>query len=121
MLFQCRPTVSVAGPTLKQHWVNTRFCWDYKSAVRTINHSEYINKGMFLLREGSLIHPSITSLIKAAPWEDINFRFYFRTEVVYPTDHVFFQNFYIFTNIFNQHFYKTRSNPNTLFVYLKDD
>ena len=28
--------------------------------------------------------------IKAAPWDDINFRFYFRTEVVYPTDYVFF-------------------------------
>ena len=28
-------------------------------------------------------------LFKAAPWDDINFRFYFRTEVVYPTDHVF--------------------------------
>ena len=41
--------------------------------------------------------------LKAAPWDDINFRFYFRTEVVYPTDHVFifFQNFHIFTNIFN--------------------
>ena len=28
--------------------------------------------------------------LKAAPWDEINFRFYFRTEVVYPTDHVFF-------------------------------
>ena len=31
-------------------------------------------------------------LLEAAPWDDINFRFYFRTEVVYPwypTDHVF--------------------------------
>ena len=27
--------------------------------------------------------------LKAAPWDDINFRFYFRTVVVYPTDHVF--------------------------------
>ena len=25
----------------------------------------------------------------AASWDDINFRFYFRTEVLYPTDHVF--------------------------------
>ena len=56
-------------------------------------------------------------LFKAAPWYDINFCFYFRTEVVYPTD----QNFHIFINIFNQHFYETRSNPNKLFVYLKDD
>ena len=31
---------------------------------------------------------------------------------------LFFQNFHIFTNIFNQHFYETRSNPNKLFVYL---
>ena len=29
------------------------------------------------------------TLLEAAPWDDINFRFYFRTEVVYPTDHVF--------------------------------
>ena len=27
--------------------------------------------------------------VKAAPWDATNFRFYFRTEVVYPTDHVF--------------------------------
>ena len=33
----------------------------------------------------------------------------------------FFQNFHIFTNIFNQHFYETRRNPKKLFVYLKDD
>ena len=61
--------------------------------------------------------------LKAAPWDDINFRFYFRTEVVYPTDHVFifFQNFHIFINIFNQRLYETGSNPNKLFVYLKDD
>ena len=28
--------------------------------------------------------------VKAAPWDDINFRFYLRNEVVYPTDHSFF-------------------------------
>ena len=39
--------------------------------------------------------------IKAAPWDDINFRFYFRTEVVYPTDHVFiFFRIFIFLQIF---------------------
>ena len=27
--------------------------------------------------------------VKAAPWDDINFRFYLRNEVVYPTDHGF--------------------------------
>ena len=38
---------------------------------------------------------------KAAPWDDINFRFYFRTEVVYPTDHVFiFFRIFIFLQIF---------------------
>ena len=36
---------------------------------------------------------------KVAPWDDINFRFYFRTEVVYPTNHVFFRIF-IFLQIF---------------------
>ena len=39
--------------------------------------------------------------IKAAPWDDINFRFYFRTEVVYPTDHVLiFFRIFIFLQIF---------------------
>ena len=39
--------------------------------------------------------------IKAAPWNDINFRFYFRTEVVYPADHVFifFRIFIFLINI----------------------
>ena len=41
------------------------------------------------------------SSVKAAPWDDINFRFYFRTEVVYPTDHVFiFFRIFIFLQIF---------------------
>ena len=40
-------------------------------------------------------------LVKAAPWDDINFRFYFHTEVVYPTDHVFiFFRIFIFLQIF---------------------
>ena len=40
-------------------------------------------------------------LLKVAPWDDINFRFYFRTEVVYPTDHVFiFFRIFIFLQIF---------------------
>ena len=70
-----------------------------------------------------MYHGNVPCDVKAAPWDHINFRFKFRTEVVYPTDHVlfFFQNFHIFTNIFNQHFYETRSDPNKLFVYLKDD
>ena len=39
--------------------------------------------------------------IKAAPWDDINFRCYFRTEVVYPTDQVFiFFTIFIFLQIF---------------------
>ena len=43
----------------------------------------------------------ITNNIKAAPWDDINFRFQFRTEVVYPTDHVFiFFRIFIFLQIF---------------------
>ena len=40
-------------------------------------------------------------MFKAAPWDDINFRFKFRTEVVYPTDHVFiFFRIFIFLQIF---------------------
>ena len=43
----------------------------------------------------------IRLLLKAAPWDDINFRFYIRTEVVYPTDHVFiFFGIFIFLQIF---------------------
>ena len=39
--------------------------------------------------------------LKAASWDDINFRFYFRTEVVYPTDHAFiFFRIFIFLQIF---------------------
>ena len=40
-------------------------------------------------------------LFKAAPWDDINFRFQSRTEVVYPTDHFFiFFSIFIFLQIF---------------------
>ena len=40
-------------------------------------------------------------LFEAAPWDAINFRFYFRTEVVYPTEHVFiFFRIFIFLQIF---------------------
>ena len=34
--------------------------------------------------------------IKAAPWDDINFRFLSCNEVVYPPDHDFFSVFQIF-------------------------
>ena len=48
---------------------------------------------MYLFQNGGvmnkLILPIFMDFVKAAPWDDINFRFYFRTEVVYPTDHVF--------------------------------
>ena len=47
------------------------------------------------------IRTEIYPYFKAAPWDDINFRFYFRTEVVYPTDHVFiFFRIFIFLQIF---------------------
>ena len=43
----------------------------------------------------------IEIIIKAAPWDDINFRLEFRTKVVYPTDHVFiFFRIFIFLQIF---------------------
>ena len=32
-------------------------------------------------------------IIEAAPWVDINFGFKFCYEVVYPTEHYFFQEF----------------------------
>ena len=42
--------------------------------------------------------------IKAAPWDNINFRFYFCNGVVYPPDHDF-----IFLRVFRfyQHFYES--------------
>ena len=43
------------------------------------------------------------------------------SSVSHRSCYYFFQNFHIFTNIFNQHFNETRRNPNKLFVYLKDD
>ena len=43
----------------------------------------------------------LDTCVKAAPWDDINSRFQFRTEVVYPTDHVFiFFRIFIFLQIF---------------------
>ena len=41
--------------------------------------------------------------LKRLSWDDINFRFYFCNEVVYPTDHdfIFFQSFYIKKKIIN--------------------
>ena len=69
-----------------------------------------------------LVYQYTAIFFKAAPWDDINFRFESRTEVVYLMDHVFiFFRIFMFLHIFNQHFYETRSNPNKLFVYLKDD
>ena len=48
-----------------------------------------------------VLKKSLNLIVKAAPWDDINFRFYFRTEVVYPTDHVFiFFRIFIFLKIF---------------------
>ena len=38
--------------------------------------------------------------LKAVPWNDINFRIYFRTEVVYPTIMFFFFRIFIFLQIF---------------------
>ena len=43
MLFQCRPTVLDAGPTLKQHWVNSRVCWDYNSALDKCDQGVFID------------------------------------------------------------------------------
>ena len=47
-----------------------------------------LNQPYFFLLEPTEIHCCCGD-IKAAPWDDINFCFQFRTEVVYPTDHVF--------------------------------
>ena len=50
-------------------------------------------------------------LVKVAPWDDINFRFYFCNEVVYPPDHdfIFFGVFRLKKKIY-QHFYETQTN-----------
>ena len=55
---------------------------------------------MYRIIYASLVVHNVYKL-QAAPWDAINFRFYFRTEVVYPTDHVFiFFRIFIFLQIF---------------------
>ena len=58
-------------------------------------------------------------IFKAAPWDDINFRFLFCSEVVYPTDHDFiFYGIFTFLKIF---FIRTFMNPTvnqTNFLYI---
>ena len=54
-------------------------------------------------------------------WHQFSFLIPYRSSVSHGSCFDFFQNFHIFTNIFNQHFYETRSNSNKLFVYLEDD
>ena len=39
-------------------------------------------------------------MVKAGPWDDIIFRYEYRNEVLYPTDHDLFSEFFIFKNIF---------------------
>ena len=77
---------------------------------------------VYTLRSGILLCKAKSSILKQ-PFGMTSIFVFNSAQVVYPTDHVFyfFQIFYIFTNIFNQHFYETRSNPNKLFVYLMDD
>ena len=79
--------------------------WD-NSNFRILNGTapELDVGGLFLcvFGEGEVLSMEFKKLkIKAAPWDDINFRFYFRTEVVYPTDHVFiFFRIFIFLQVF---------------------
>ena len=49
------------------------------------------------------------TFIKAASWDDINFRLYFCNEVVYPPDQdfIFFSVFRFKKIFFYQHFYET--------------
>ena len=57
---------------------------------------------------------------KAAPWNDINFRFLLRNEVVYPTDHDFIFIFYEIFRFFEIFFIYTFMNPavtQTNFLY----
>ena len=54
-------------------------------------------------------------------WHHFLFLVPYWSSVSHGSCFYFFQNFHIFTNIFLQRFYLTRSNPNKLFVYLKDD
>ena len=59
--------------------------------------------------------------VKPAPCDDINFRFQFCNEVVYPTDHdiIFFRVFRFKKMFFsNPHFYESGGNPDKLFVYI---
>ena len=56
--------------------------------------------------------------IKAAPYDDINFRFLFCNEVVYPTDHDFiFYGILRFFKIFFIHYFMNLTVTQTNFLY----
>ena len=66
-------------------------CTNYRVRVP---HVSYVNILMARVLHASFINLlgaelSYVPYIKAAPWDDINFRFLFCNEVVYPTDHDF--------------------------------
>ena len=67
------------------------------------------NKILFLIR------------FKAAPWDDINFRFKFCIEVVHPTDHdfIFFRVFRFLQIFFYSHVYESDCNPKKTFCIPK--
>ena len=57
-------------------------------------------------------------LFKAAPWEDLKFRFLFCNEVVYPTDHDFiFYGIFRFFQIFFIHTFMNPTVTQTNFAY----
>ena len=57
-------------------------------------------------------------LFKAAPWDDIMFRFYVCNKVVYPTDHAFtfFQSFFIKKKIINIYMNPVKTQTNFLYT-----
>ena len=93
--------------------------------VALINFSRNLSIFYFIWAP-SLTFPNIGSKLffsqsSSLGWHQFSFLISYWSSVSHGSCFYFFQNFYIFTNIFNQHFCETRSNPNKLFVYLKDD
>ena len=60
MLFHYWPTANGAGPTLKQHWVSLRVCWEscphYDTRVPSVSGWNRLHSALCTLHQ---FHPSI--------------------------------------------------------------
>ena len=96
-----------------QRWYKARFisfpCLSYPTFYLNFNPPEVVSR----YRDPQLqVGENYPHLFKAAPWDDINFRFYFCNEVVYPLDHDFiFFRVFRFKKIFLSTFLWIRLKP----------